>query len=187
LRELGAQIISSDELGHQAYLPGTATYHKIIQEFGNNVVGNDGKIDRAALGASVFGNPARVKRLSDIVWPAVGDLAFHQMKQMEKTIKENPAVPPVIVLEAALLIEAGWQKFFDKLWVFKVDPEVAKQRIVTRNNLTLEEAAKRVASQLPNEERAKYADAVFDTNREPDEVKAEVVAEYNKLLTASKL
>lgn len=105
------------------------------------------------------------------------------MKQMDQIIQANPGCPPVIVLEAALLVEAGWHSMFDKLWVFKVEPEVAKQRIVIRNNVTLEEAGRRVASQMTNEDRCKHADLVFDTNRPPDEVKAEVIAEWHKLLS----
>jgi len=88
----------------------------------------------------------------------------------------------IIVLEAAVLVEAGWTHMVDKIWVFKVDPGVAKQRLISRNALTPEEAEKRIASQLPNEERVKIADAVFDTNRDPSFVKEEVIEEWRKLL-----
>lgn len=106
---------------------------------------------------------------------------------MEKIIHENPGLPPVIVLEAALLVEAGWTKDFDKLWVFKVSPVVAQQRIMARNNVSEEEARKRLSSQLPNEERERHANVVFDTNRHPDEVKKDVVAEWSKLLASARL
>ena len=102
---------------------------------------------------------------------------------METAIHQNASLPPVIVLEAALLVEAGWRKDFDQLWVFCVPPAVAQQRIMARNNLSWEEAGKRLASQLSNEEREKHADVVFDTNRDPEQVKRDVVAEWNKLLT----
>lgn len=94
----------------------------------------------------------------------------------------------MIALEAALLIEAGWKTHFDKLWVFTAPPEVAQQRIMNRNNLSWEDAGKRLASQkLNNSEREKEADVVFDTNRDPDLVKKDVVREWQNLLAISKL
>jgi dephospho-CoA kinase len=109
------------------------------------------------------------------------------MDKMETTIQNNASLPPVIVLEAALLVEAGWKNEFDKLWVFQAPPAVAQQRIMARNNLSWEAAGKRLASQLSNEEREKHADMVFDTNRDPEEVKKDVVAEWNKLLAQARL
>eukprot|EP00026_Physarum_polycephalum_P008293 Phypoly_transcript_08375.p1 GENE.Phypoly_transcript_08375~~Phypoly_transcript_08375.p1 ORF type:complete len:211 (+),score=24.43 Phypoly_transcript_08375:101-733(+) len=187
LRDLGAQVINSDELAHHAYRPNESTYQSLINEFGTGIVGTDGQINRAVLGGLVFGNPAKVKQLSGIVWPAVKELAIKEMDKMETAIQNDPSLPPVIVLEAALLLEAGWENSFNKLWVFKVHPEVAQQRIMTRNNLSWEAAGKRLASQLSNEEREKHADVVFDTNRDPDEVKKDVVAEWNKLLIQARL
>ncbi len=106
---------------------------------------------------------------------------------MTQIIQKNSSVPPIIVVEAAVIVEAGWQKLFDKLWVFTVPPEEAIRRLQTRNNLTREEAQQRIASQLTNEERTKYADRVFDTNRDASEVKKEVIAEWYQLLLLSRL
>lgn len=110
-----------------------------------------------------------------------------EIHKMEATIQGNTNLPPVIVLEAALLVEAGWKSYFDKLWVFSVPPAVAQQRIMARNNLSWEEAGKRLASQPPNEVREKEADVVFNTDRDADEVKRDVVAEWNKLLAQARL
>jgi phosphopantetheine adenylyltransferase/dephospho-CoA kinase len=178
------------------------TYVHFGIEFGKGIIGPDGQINRAVLGSLVFGNAAAVNRLSSIVWPAVKDLALKgalpckwysllrknkETIKMETAIQNNASLPPVIVLEAALLVEAGWKNDFDKLWVFKVPPAVAQQRIMARNNLSWEEAGKRLSSQLSNEEREKHADVVFDTDRDPDQVKRDVVAEWNKLLAQARL
>lgn len=103
-------------------------------------------------------------------------------------MSKHPSIPRVIVLEIPLLIEAKWTDFVDRIWVFQVEPDIAMERVIARNNVSAAEAERRIKSQLPNQERIKFANVVFDTNRKANEVKKEVLAEWEKLLKwASKL
>ena len=108
LGELGARIIDADVLGHQAYNPGTSAFQTVVKTFGEDIVADNGTIDRRALGSKVFGNGDALTRLTDIVWPEIRRLAELEIR---KVGDENPTA--VIVLEAAALFEAGWDDIAD--------------------------------------------------------------------------
>ncbi|HEY8490008.1 MAG TPA: dephospho-CoA kinase, partial [Dehalococcoidia bacterium] len=110
LADRGAVIIDADRLGHEAYRPGTPAYRRVVEAFGPEIVGPNGEIDRAKLGARVFGNPEQMKRLTDIVWPAIRELA------RERIEAERRRGTRVVVLEAAVLVEAGWFDLVDEVW-----------------------------------------------------------------------
>lgn len=149
LAERGALVIDADKVGHEAYAPGSACYDDVIAAFGGDIVAADGQIDRKALGAKVFGNPAERNRLEVIVWPWMKET-------MRKRFDDLRAeAVPFVVLEAAVLIEANWTPLVDQVWVVIVAPEIARERIVQRNELTPEQAGQRIAAQLTNDERAK--------------------------------
>eukprot|EP01111_Echinosteliopsis_oligospora_P014505 TRINITY_DN5477_c0_g1_i2.p1 TRINITY_DN5477_c0_g1~~TRINITY_DN5477_c0_g1_i2.p1 ORF type:complete len:111 (+),score=33.52 TRINITY_DN5477_c0_g1_i2:374-706(+) len=107
------------------------------------------------------------------------------MKAMEKEIQDNPKIKQVIAVEAAAMIEAGWQSLFDKIWVFQVPTDVAISRLAVRNNMSYSDASSRISSQLSNEERAKSADIVFDTNRDASLVRKEIEDALQQLLSVS--
>ena len=158
LGERGALIIDADKVGHEAYAPGTGCYDQVVQAFGRDVVAADGQIDRKALGAMVFGDSAQRKRLEGIVWPWM-------RKTMEQRLVElREEGVAVVVLEAAVLLEAEWTPLVDEVWVVLAAPEVARERIVQRNGLTPEQADQRIAAQLTNAERAAKADLVIENN-----------------------
>ena len=104
LREQGAHVIDADVLGHRTYDPGSPAHAQVAAAFGRDVLAADGTIDRKALGGKVFGNPQELRRLTDIVWPAIRALAEDEIAKVRAA-----GTAPAIVLEAAVLFEAGWQ------------------------------------------------------------------------------
>ena len=158
LRELGAATIDADILGHQTYEPGTETFAQVVAAFGEDLVAEDGSIDRSKLGPKVFGHPDGMKRLTDIVWPGIRALAEAELSRLEAEGTE------IAVLEAAVMIEAGWQDLVDEVWVVAVSRDTARERLMARNNLSAEEADKRIDSQITNDERLKHADVMISND-----------------------
>jgi len=179
LAERGAPVIDADKLGHEAYLPGTACFDEVVAAFGQDIVAPDGTVDRKALGAKVFGDPAQRKRLEAIVWPAIKRLAAERIAQL------RAEGVPVVVLEAAVLFEAEWTDLADTIWVVVVDPAIARERLVARNGLTPEQADARIAAQLTNEERMRRADTIIENNGTLEELRARVDAAWAALRTES--
>jgi phosphopantetheine adenylyltransferase/dephospho-CoA kinase len=143
------------------YEPGTAAQKAIVEQFGNEVLDPaSGTIDRRKLGAIVFGSADKMKQLTDIVWPAIQQLARDIIQQYAKgsSSESGDGVDTrVVVLEAAVLLEAGWDSQVDEVWMTEVPLDVAKQRLMLRNNLSEEDALKRIQAQMSNEARAQKA------------------------------
>ena len=156
LAERGAVLIDADRLGHRAYEPDTNAFAALVKAFGDGVVAADGSIDRKALGGEVFGKPERLKQLTDIVWPEIRRLA-----QMEIA---SSAPDSIVVLEAAVLFEAGWEDVVDEIWVVVVDPAVAIGRAIERDGVEAEAVQKRLDAQLSNAERQAKADVTIDNS-----------------------
>ena len=175
LAERGALIIDADKVGHEAYAPGNECYAAVVQAFGPEIVATDGSIDRKALGGKVFGNPDERKRLEGIVWPWMKDT----MKERLDAIREGGT--PVVVLEAAVLIEADWIPITDEVWVVIVPPELARERVMQRNNLSAEDADARINAQLTNDERKKHAKVVIENTGTLEELDAKVGEAWGKL------
>jgi dephospho-CoA kinase len=159
LREHGAHVIDADVLGHRTYDPGSTAHAEVVAAFGPDVLAADGTIDRKALGAKVFGNPVELRKLTDIVWPAIRALAQNEIATIRAA-----GTARVIVLEAAVLFEAGWHDLGDEVWVTIVDRDVAIARAMQRDNLTREAAERRLDAQLSNAQRIARADVVIDNN-----------------------
>lgn len=179
LADHGALIIDADKVGHEAYRRGSGCYDAVVEAFGPDVVGADGEIDRKALGAKVFGDPAQRKRLEGIVWP------WMRRTMDERLARLRAEGTPVVVLEAAVLIEADWIPITDQVWVVIVPPELARERVVARNGLTPEQADARIAAQLTNDERVKHAQVVIENAGSLDDLRARVDAEWNNLMAAA--
>ena len=153
LKELGAIVLDADRYGHRAYDKDSEGFHAVVNEFGHDIVGEDGEIDRRILGGKVFGAPDQLKRLTDIVWPVIRQFATAEINELREREPQT-----VIVLEAAVLIEAEWQDLADEVWVVHVEPDAAKKRLMDRNNLDADAAQARIDSQITNEERLEHAD-----------------------------
>lgn len=151
-------VLDADVLGHRTYEPGTDTFAAVVAAFGQDLVAADGTIDRRVLGGKVFGKPDELKRLTDVVWPGIRKLASEALSEYET------AGNHLVVLEAAVLFEAGWEDLVDEVWVVVVESEIAVERLAARNGLEPEAARARIASQLSNAERIARANVVIENN-----------------------
>jgi len=156
-QDLGAGLVDCDKLGHAAYLPGSPTLQKLVQEFGSSVLSEDGTVNRKVLGGIVFSDKSKLTRLNQIVWPEISRMAMEQAEQLFKSGHQ------VVILDAAVLLEAGWDDTCHEVWVCLVPRDTAIQRIVERDNKTAEEAEKRIDSQMSNHDRVQVANSVFCT------------------------
>ena len=175
LAERGALVMDADKLGHEAYAPNTACYHDVVAAFGEDIVAPDGEIDRKKLGAKVFADPAQRRRLEGIVWPWMRET----MRRRLETLRADGTA--VVVLEAAVLIEAGWQSLVDQVWLVTTSRAVARERIMSRNGLDQAQADTRIDAQLTNEDRAQHAQVIIENNGTLDELSARVDDIWRKL------
>ena len=180
LKELGAYVVDADRLGHRAYAPGTPGFTKVVAAFGEEVLAADGTVDRRRLGGKVFGNPVELKKLTDIVWPEIRRLA-----NAEISAQRNANPKGVVVLEAAVLVEAGWGHGLDEVWVVVVEPECAVRRAVARGGLSAEAVRERIKAQTSNEERRRHADLVIDNSGSLEQLQAQVDAEWRRIASAA--
>ncbi len=173
LESLGAKVVDCDRLGHRAYDPDTPSFDAVRKTFGEEVVDDDGLIDRAVLGGKVFGKPGEMKKLTDIVWPEIGRLAQAEI--------EAGQPGGITVLDAAVLFEAGWTEGLDEIWVVVADPDTAAERAMARDGLSAEALRKRIAAQLSNDERAARADVVIDNSAGLDSLHAQLETHWRRL------
>ena len=169
LGDRGAYIIDADKLGHTAYLAGSGAFDQVVAAFGTDIVADDGEIDRRELGGKVFGNEAALRQLTDIVWPAIRAMAEKEIADAQRTAPER-----IVVLEAAVLIEAEWLDLADQIWVTVVKPAVAIERACARDNLSEDAVRTRLDAQLSNDERGSYADHVIDNSSDEAHLLAQV-------------
>lgn len=173
LKELGAEVLDADRVGHEAYLPDTPTYNDVVAAFGREIVGEDRQINRGKLGAIVFSDPANMKKLTDIMWPRMADIVAERIEEQKALGTE------VMVVEAAVLLEAKWDSLTDEVWV-TVSPEASMiERLAESRGLTEEQSKDRINSQMSAEERIKRADVVIHNDSSKDELKAQIEKAWN--------
>lgn len=174
-RDREVPVIDADLLGHRTYEPGTDTHGAVIEAFGQDVVAQDGTIDRRALGGKVFGRPDELKRLTDVVWPGIRKLASEELSNLEV------AGTRIAVLEAAVLLEAGWEDLVDEIWVVVVEEPTAIQRLAARNGLDEAAARARINSQLSNAERTAKAHVIIHNDGTLADLEASERREWDAL------
>lgn len=151
---LGFKVVSADAVGHEV-MKSTEIVEKIGETFGADII-KSGEIDRKALGKIVFSDKVELLKLNAITHPAILAKTF-------KVIDELSQTSPVI-LEAAILIEAGWHRYFDTVMLTWCKPEIQLNRLMTRDNITEEEAKIKIASQMSFEEKKPFATHIIDTS-----------------------
>ena len=176
-QSLGAAVINADLLGHDAYLPGTIGFEEVVTEFGQDIVGSDGQIDRKKLGPIVFSDSSKMDRLNEIMHPLIRDLIEERLVTLESNQNK------VAVVEAAILIEAGWKSLFDEIWVVISDPEEVINRLRVRNGLSREDAAKRIDSQMSNDERIEHGDVVVENTGSMEDLQTRVNSLWAKRIS----
>ena len=165
--KLGAHLIQADAVAHSLMQPGRAVYEEVVRHFGSEILSPDGSINRPRLAEAAFGAPGgappRIKELNEIVHPAVID---HENKWMQEISRRDPNA--IAIVEAALILESGTASRFDHLIVVTCQPEQRVQRFARRLGISEDaaraEVARRMAAQMPDEEKIKAADFVIDNS-----------------------
>ncbi len=178
LAELGALVWDADVIGHSVYEPGMPARDELVAAFGSAIAGPDGKIDRKALGRIVFADAAALKRLNAIVHPRI----FERMAAMVGEARAGGERRP-IVIEAAILIEAGWQKLFDEIWLVVSSRERVIERVERNRKMTREQVEARIGAQLSEQERLKWAKVVIHNDGTLDELRSATAAVFGEALT----
>lgn len=179
LADLGAVVVSADQLAREAVAPGTATLTLLVEAFGPAIVDASGALDRAALGRIVFADPAARERLNAITHPAIARLSEARLGELR-----GQGVP-LVVYEAPLLFEAGAEQRVDRILVVIVDPAVQRQRLADRDCLSAEQIAARIAAQWAQAEKVARADYVIDNSGTFEQTRGQVAALYHLLLSSA--
>ena len=158
LEVLGASIISADQVGHEAYTPNTAAWEQVVAAFGGDILQDDGEIDRRKLGAVVFSDPGQLEKLNLIMHPRMARMVSDKIEELRGQGVE------VVVVEAALLFEAGWDSLVEEVWVTDSTEQVVIERLKQRNGMSEEEARKRISSQMGRTERLERSDYVIENS-----------------------
>ncbi len=179
LSELGCDVLDADLTAREVVEPGQPAFHEIVAQFGREILAPDGRLDRVKLGAIVFNDAAQREKLNSIVHPKVYEAQAHWLAQVES---RNPDA--IAIIDAALLIETGSYRRFDKLIVVHCAPQVQLERLMARNHLSCEEATARISSQMPSVEKLKYADYSIDTTRGFEDTQRQVKFIFTQLKPA---
>jgi dephospho-CoA kinase len=172
----GACVVDADRIAHGVYEPGSEGHRAIVDAFGPEVV-TAGEIDRRKLGVVVFADAARRRRLTDIVWP----LTRRAVEQLAR--EQEAAGTRVFVVEAPLLLEAGWRDLFDQVWLVRTSPETARRRLVTRG-LSEADIEARLAAATDAEAASAAADVIIDNDGDLAGLERRVDAAWRALLSA---
>ena len=180
LKELGCQVIDADQIARDVVAPGTPGLKSITEEFGSGVLNEDGALNRKRLGEIVFADEAKRTRLNSVLHPMI-------IAAQDQRIREFEAKDPngIAVIDAALMIESGGYKRLDKLIVVHCDAESQLRRLMKRDGFSREAAQERIAAQMPQEEKMKYADFLIDTSGDFADTRAQVEKVFAELKDAS--
>jgi len=170
LREMGFAVLDADALAHKLIEPGQAAYAEVLQEFGPSITDSSGRIDRSKLGAVVFADRAKLDRLNAIVHPRVAEVILSQFE-----VWRRAGVRDAVFVEAALLVESGIHQKLDGLVVVWCKPEQQVERLLARG-LSESEARRRIAAQLPVEEKLRIAAEKIDCSGSLEETRHQVEA-----------
>lgn len=175
LAKLGATIIDADELAHETYKPHSQAWQELINTFGKDIVKANEKIDRQKLGQIVFANPAALALLNQIVHPRAYRMAQEKIEDYRRQGAK------AIVVEATLLIEAGWADLVDKVWLVVAPEDVAIQRLTQHEGIAKAQILTRLKAQMPAEEKMKYADEVIYNDGSLNQLETKVTELWHKL------
>jgi dephospho-CoA kinase len=174
LEQRGAVVIDADLLAREAIAPGTAGYDAVVATFGSRFVRSDGALDRAALAAEVFADPARKASLEGIVHPEVARLFAERVEELRET-------DHVVVYVTPLLAELGLGPAFDRVVVVTTEPEERVRRVVGDRGLPEEDVRARMAAQTDDAQRAAIADVLLDNDGSPLDLEGQVDHLWNEL------
>ena len=175
--ELGCHVMDADDVAREVVAPGSEALASVVAEFGVKVLQADGTLDRKKLGAMVFADPRKRKRLNSLLHPYI----IHEQDLRLRAWESNDP-KGIGIVDAALMIESGGSKRFDKLIVVYCRPEIQLARLMARNNFTRQEAEQRISAQMSQQEKLAFADYSIDTSdgfeaarRQTEEIYRELV------------
>lgn len=175
LEELGATTIDADKLGHELLSESKTIYDTLIKEFGPDILDDDKKIDRKKLSYIAFSSKDAQSRLNRIMHAAIDAEVRRRIARYRKRGDK------VVILEAALLIEAKMNPPTDRIWITVAPRDMILRRLKSRQGISEEEILARLEKQMPSEEKIKYADVVIDTNCSMEELREKVTALWQSL------
>lgn len=173
LAEFGAWILDADIISREAVEPGTRGLQAIAEEFGRDVINADGTLNRTALGEKAFADTQMLERLNDILHPIIKAEMLCRARHIEDEYPQD-----IIVFDVPLLIECGWQDIVDEVWLVTAPLEERLHRIALRDGLDNERALKRIQAQMPDAEKAEYADVIINNGGSLDELESLVKGLY---------
>jgi dephospho-CoA kinase len=176
LRELGCHTMDADAVAREVVSPGSAGLKAVVDAFGNDVLADDDSLDRKKLGSIVFGDETKRELLNRILHPLIIERQDEQIREWESQDPNG-----IAVVDAALMIESGGYKRFDKLIVVHCKPEIQLKRLMAREAISRDEALRKISSQMPQAEKLKFADYRIDTSGEFDETRRQTEIVYREL------
>jgi len=178
--ELGCHVLDADQTAREVVMPGTPGLQELTKAFGEEILTPDGTLDRKALGAIVFNDESQRQRLNHLLHPFI---ITRQDEIMNAWEAEDPN--GIGIIDAALMIESGGYKRFDKLIVVHCRPEVQLERLMLRDKLSRDEALRRINSQMSQEEKQKFADYLIDTSDGFEPTRTQIVRVHQALIKAA--
>ncbi len=169
LKSLGAEIIDVDTIGREVVERGSRCLDELVRQFGEDILQEDGSLDRKRLGTIVFKDKQKLNLLNSIVHPVM----ISRVKAMLDALEEK-GEPDRVVVDAAILIEMGLHKLVDRIWLVKVDREVQISRLTRRDGISREKAEEVIKAQMPLEEKEEYAHVIIDNNGTIEELEVRV-------------
>ena len=174
--ELGCHVLDADDIAREVVAPGSEALKRVVERFGPEILQNDGTLDRAKLGAIVFADAEKRRLLNSLLHPYI--IAQQDQRLREWEVADLNGIG---IVDAALMIESGGSKRFNKLIVVHCRPEIQLSRLMARNNLSREEAERRITSQMSQEEKKAFADYLIDTSEGFDDTRRRTEEVYNEL------
>lgn len=165
-RELGCHVLDADKTAREVVEPGTDGLHQVVDKFGNVVLLPSGELDRKKLGAIVFADEEKRQILNSIVHPLVIEAQDRWIKECERSDPDG-----IAIVDAALMIESGGYKRFDKIIVVWCKPALQLERLMLRDNLSETQAKIRIVAQMPQDEKKRFADHLIDTSHGFDDTR----------------
>jgi dephospho-CoA kinase len=179
--ELGCHVVDADQTAREVVMPGTTGLKALTEAFGEEVLNPDGTLNRKQLGAVVFADESQRQRLNHILHPFI---IARQDEILSEWEKDDPQ--GIGIVDAALMIESGGYRRFDKLIVVHCRPEVQLERLMLRDQLSRDEAQRRIDSQMPQEAKQRFADYLIDTSDGFEPAREQTTKVYQELLRLRK-
>ena len=175
--ELGCHVLDADLTAREVVMPGTPGLEALTESFGKEILNADGTLDRKRLGAQIFADENQRQRLNHILHPFI-------IARQDEILRNWEAQDPngIGIVDAALMIESGGYKRFDKLIVVHCRPEVQLERLMLRDKLSRDEALRRINSQMPQHEKQKFADYLIDTSDGFEPTRAQTIRVHQNLI-----